>query len=405
MGDTKVMKHGLALLALMGTVGIAHAFTPLAGPSATTYQLNPAHDGTATFDPPSTGHFGEIWRYAIAGTAGYPLIADGRVFVAWSDQPGSTYGQHLVALDEATGAPLWGPIALPDGNFVGLAYDAGRVFAVDFAGLLQAFDAATGDLDWSVQLPGQWLFTSSPSATLGVVYVGGAGSAGTVYALDASTGALLWTQEVWNGDDSSPAIADGDVFVSYVCPQVYSLDMGSGATNWHFSGPCEGGGGATPAVRDHRLYVRDWPSTPSGYVFDSDTGVVLNRIDMQTTPAIGATDGYFLQSGTLRGVRLDDLSVLWSFAGDGQLGTAPIVVDGFVFIGSETGMLYALDVATGHVRFSANTGASIAPTTDGFSMMSSLSAGDGLVLVPTVAAIVAYGEVPDAIFADGFESP
>jgi outer membrane protein assembly factor BamB len=366
--------------------------------------LNPAHDGTATFDPPLTGRFGEIWRYAIQGTAAYPLVADGRVFVAWAES-GPTYHQHLVALDEANGSALWETVDLADGNFIGLAYENGRVFAVDYDGLLKTFDAATGDLDWSVQLPGQWLFTSSPSVMDGVVFVGGAGSAGTVYALDASNGALLWTQEVWNGDDSSPAIADGNVFVSYVCPQVYSLDTVSGATNWHYSGPCEGGGGATPVVRDHRLYVRDWPSAPSGYVFDSDTGDLLNRIDMQTTPAIGATDGYFLQSGTLRGVELDDLSVLWSFAGDGQLGTAPIVVDDFVFIGSQSGMLYALDVATGHVRFSVNTGASIAPTMDGFGMMSSLSAGDGLVLVPTAAAIVAYGEVPEAIFADGFESP
>jgi len=399
------MKYALALLAWVGSIGVAHAFTPLAGPSATTYQLNPAHDGTATFDPPLTGRFGEIWRYAIAGTAAYPLIAEGRVFVAWSDQPGSTYGQHLVALDEATASTLWGPIDLSDGNFIGLAYDGGRVFAVDAAGLLQTFDGATGDLDWSVQLPGQYLFSSSPSATQGVVYVGGAGSAGTVYALDASNGALLWTQEVWNGDDSSPAIADGNLFVSYVCPQVYSFATVSGAPNWHYSGPCEGGGGSTPVARDHRLYVRDWPSTPSGYVFDSDTGDVLNRFDTQTTPAIGATNGYFLQSGTLRGIRLDDLSVLWSFAGDGQLGTAPIVVDGFVFIGSQSGRLYALDVASGHIRFSVDTGASIAPTTDGFGMMSSLTAGDGLVLVPTAAGIVAYGEVPDAIFADGFESP
>jgi len=401
------MRHGFAWLALVGSVGIAHAFTPLAGPSATTFQVNPAHDGTTAFDPPLSRRLIELWRYSIAGSLSYPLIADGRVIVAYSDQPGSNYGEHLVALDEASGAMLWGPIDISGTYyFAGIAYESGRVFAVDFDGLLQTFDAATGDLDWSVQLPGQYAFTASPSAENGIVYVGGAGSGGTVYALDESNGALLWTQGVENGDDSSPAIADGSVFVSYACPQVYSFDAISGAQQWHYSGPCEGGGGATPVVRERRLYVRDWASTPSGYIFDSDSGALLDRFDAQTIPAIGADMGYFLQAGTLRGIGLADLDVRWSFAGDGQLGTAPIVVNDFVFIGSEAGTLYALDAASGHVQYSLDTGAPISPTGDGGAAMhSGLSAGDGLVLVPTAAGMVAYVEAPDEIFADGFELP
>lgn len=399
------MKRGWISLFLVGAVGIAHAFTPLDGPSATTFQLNPAHDGTTAFNPPLTLPLAEVWRRDFDAALSYPLIADGRVFVAYA-LTGSTYGAYVLALDETTGATLWGPIYI-DGTyyFAGIAYEAKRLFVLNFDGLLQAFDAASGELDWSVQLPGQHAFTSSPSVSGGIVYAGGAGSGGTVYALDAVTGEVLWTHSVENGDSSSPAVADGSVFVSYACPQVYSFDAVTGTQNWHYSGPCEGGGGDTAVARGGRLYVRDWTSSPRGYVFDSDSGGVLDRFEAQTIPAIGASEGYFLQSGTLRGIGLEGQDVHWSFAGDGGLVTAPIVVDNAVFVGSDSGMLYGLDSASGHVGWSINVGAGIPETREGDAIVvPGLAAGDGLVLVPTEVGLVAYASVPDVIFSDGFES-
>jgi len=51
---------------------------------------------------------------------------------------------------------------------------------------------------------------SSPAVANGVVYVG---SGSNVYALNASTGALLWTYTTASGVSSSPAVANGAVYV------------------------------------------------------------------------------------------------------------------------------------------------------------------------------------------------
>ena len=52
---------------------------------------------------------------------------------------------------------------------------------------------------------------SSPAVANGVVYVGSVD--GNVYALNASTGAKLWSYRNWRRRDSSPAVANGVVYV------------------------------------------------------------------------------------------------------------------------------------------------------------------------------------------------
>src|SRR5258707_14258339 len=62
----------------------------------------------------------------------------------------------LLALDEQTGVTIWSADVT---NIARTAYDSGKVFVVDFDGLMKAFDAANGTLLWSVNLPGQYAFT------------------------------------------------------------------------------------------------------------------------------------------------------------------------------------------------------------------------------------------------------
>src|SRR5207237_4327777 len=129
----------------------------------------------------------------------------------------------------STGATVWGPVDLGGiYSFSGIAYDNGLVFAVNFDGVLQSFDAQIGMRNWLVQLPGQYAFTSPPSALNGVVYVGGAGSGGTLYAVQETNGNVLWTGSVENGDHSSPTVSNDGVYVSYACEQVYDFAPGSG---------------------------------------------------------------------------------------------------------------------------------------------------------------------------------
>src|SRR5690348_1836405 len=99
--------------------------------------------------------------------------------------------------------------------------------------MLDAFSADTGAPLWSKMMPVEWVFSSSPTAMNGVVYTAGSGQAGMLYAVRESDGALLWSKDVMNGDESSPALDGQHVFVSYVGPQVYSFATPSGDLAWH----------------------------------------------------------------------------------------------------------------------------------------------------------------------------
>ncbi|MDR3580443.1 MAG: PQQ-binding-like beta-propeller repeat protein [Oryzomonas sp.] len=366
----------------------------IAAPSkdAVALQINAAHTGVVNFNnvsmPPTS-----TWSVNLGGVPSYALIAGGKVFVTVHFSSNS----QLVALDQVTGATVWGPISIA--GVANAAYDNNTVFVVSDmisnSGLMQAFDAATGMLKWSTSLTGQYMFSSPPTAANGFIYTGGAGSGGTVYAVNQSNGAIAWTQGVANGDDSAPAVSADGVYVTYPC-QTYSFNPSTGETIWHNSTGCDGGRGATPLIANGVLYAPDGVGAYSGVTFNAETGALLGSYVADNPPAIDNQNGYFLQSGTLRGTSLTTNFVLWSFAGDGKLVTSPIVVDSgvnsYVFVGSSLGNLYALNAATGAQLWSVNVGAAI-PAGPGWGAgmpISSLAAGDGLLLVPAGNTLTAY---------------
>ncbi len=92
-----------------------------------------------------------------------------------------------------------------------------------------ALNARTGALLWSDNV--RWVY-SSPAVANGVVYVG---SYGNVYALNASTGARLWTYTTGNIVYSSPAVANGVVYVGSDDKNVYALNASTGAKLWSYT--------------------------------------------------------------------------------------------------------------------------------------------------------------------------
>lgn len=297
-----------------------------------------------------------------------------------------------MALDEHTGTTVWSASVNGSSAFANAAYDSGKLFVVDGDGLMKAFNAASGTLLWSINLPGQYSFTSPPTASNGIVFTGGAGLSGTVYAVDQTNGALLWTMPVENGDHSSPAVIPGSVFVSYPCPQAYAFNTITGQQLWHYSGPCQGGGGKTPVVHAAQVYVRDvFFAHANGLVLNANTGTVIRRFDSDPPPAFFGNIALFVQNGTLRGVNAQNGQVLWSFAGDGSLASAPLVVNQTIYIGSYSGMLYGLN-ANGQQVWSTNVGAPIPyPDEQNAYLTTGLGAGDRLLVVPTERTLVAYG--------------
>jgi len=401
-------KLTLSLLALLCTLFTTTALAQDAPEQARNFQINATHTGAISSEH-LTPPFKQRWVVNFGRSISYPLIADGKVYVTVKNASGS--GTTLYALDGTNGATVWS-YALGGSFFWSAAcYENGRVFAVNGDGLLRAFDGASGNLIWSIQLPGQYSFSAPPTVSQGVVYVSGAGSGGTVYAVNADSGAVLWTKSVMNGDKSSPAVTSDGVYVSYSCPNVYKLDPATGAQIWHYSPGCSGGGGKTPALYDGRLYVRDFSDT----IFDANTGSITGNFNAKNTPAFSGSRGFFLNGphffgsyGTLQARDLNTNSLLWSFSGDGFLQSAVLVVNDYVFVGSAQGKLYAVDAATGQQVWVTTPGTSI-PYVDEQNVsqpLTGFAAAEGLLVVPTSTTLVAYeGDTTPPTLTWGSQTP
>ena len=354
-----------------------------------TWQNNPVHDGlnaASPLVPPLELKWSRDLSASGVTSISYPLIAGGLVYVTTA----TNNTNLLMALDEHTGATIWSAdiTGMFGAGFADAAYESGKVFAVNFDGLMKAFDASTGTLLWSVNLPGQFFFTSPPTAANGIVFTGGSESGGTVYAVDETNGAVLWTMPVENGDSSSPAVTGGNVYVSYACPQSYAFNAVTGQQQWHYEGCCEGGGGATPVVHDGQVYVRDdFCDLTTGLVLDANTGNPIGGFNSDTPPAFIGNLVLYFRNGTLVGVDVPSGQQLWSFAGDGDLTSAPLIVNQTIYIGSSSGTLYGLNTS-GQQRWSTPVGAPIPFPDEG---TTGLGSGDGLLIIPTDSVLFAYG--------------
>lgn len=398
-------------LSILGFICIVFATTAraqVAPEQARNFQINATHTGAISSEH-LTPPLKQRWVVNFGQPISYPLIADGKVYVTVKNGVGS--GTTLFALDATSGANVWSSALGGLRPWSAACYENGRVFAVNSDGLLRAFDGATGNLIWSVQLPGQSSFSAPPTVSQGVIYVSGAGSGGTVYAVNADSGAVLWTAPVMNGDKSSPAATSEGVYVSYSCPNVYQLNPATGAQIWHYSPGCSGGGGKTPALYNGRLYVRDFSDT----IFDSQTGTIVGNFNAKNTPAFSGNRGFFLNGphffgsfGILQARDVNTNSVLWSFSGDGFLQSAVLVVNDYVYVGSAQGKLYAVDAATGQQVWVTTAGASI-PYVDEQNVsqpLTGFAAAEGLLVVPTTTTLVAYeGDTTPPTLTFGSQTP
>lgn len=373
--------EGFAAVAVSGAVevfstgGAVNPPAPTASDESVSHQVDAAHTGAQAGDPlapPLT----QRWAMDLGGPVSYPLIAGGRAFFTVQVSP--TAGSLLHAVDLATGAPVWGPVALqgPGGGEAMLAADSGRVF-VQQSGVLHAFDVGSGAELWS-------RFTgSNPVAGGGRLYAG-------PMRLDEESGAEIWrTSGVESRLDT---VTVTDVYVDVGGETVVDLDAATGLVRW---GPAAGG--ATPflepALFGGRLYTNDQPPSAKEQhpILDAGTGAQVGTYTSDAAAAFAGNLAYFVNGGALEAHGLPDLGLAWTFAGDGKLATSPVVANGVVYIGSTSGNLYALDAARGTLLWTAAVGSAMAPPDPLFSpQLADLAVGEGWLLVPAGSRLVAY---------------
>jgi outer membrane protein assembly factor BamB len=140
---------------------------------------------------------------------------------------------NVYKLDTKKGSQLW---SYNTGLYSMLSAPAvvnGIVYAA--SGDLVALDSKTGKLIWSYPIGNQqgsdvW---DGPSVYNGVVYVGGLN--GTIYALGANNGSLMWTNEVTL--EGNISVGDGIVYLPSADGNLYALDAYSGNELWKYAFP------------------------------------------------------------------------------------------------------------------------------------------------------------------------
>jgi outer membrane protein assembly factor BamB len=383
---------GSASITVQNGAGVSTAALPVSiqnpSPDAVALQITPDHAGAITFNS-LTFPTSSTWSVNLGGQPSYALIADGKVFVTVKIGAGSTTGSQLVALDQASGHIVWGPIQLPQG-WAFPAYDGGKVFVITSFGIgpgtLQSYDAETGETDWTTTFPLGIAFETAPTAASGFVYLVAGNTGAAPYGIDAGSGAIVWQQFTPSGTGSTPAVTSEGVYIAAPCSTDGFAPL-TGASLFQDSSACDGGGGSTAVVANNVLYSL-MGDPANGIYVNATTGVQLGTFTADVVPAITSTTGFFLKSGTLTAKSLSDFSTLWSFNGDGGLVTSPIVVNQAVIVGSSSGQVYALNASTGAQLWSTNTGAAI--YSGNGNVISGLAAGDGLLVVPAGNTLSAF---------------
>jgi outer membrane protein assembly factor BamB len=112
----------------------------------------------------------------------------------------------------------------------------GRLFVMDTAGTVHAFDAQTGARRWStafsIKGDGQSsVYGGGASYADGRVYI--TTGVGDVAAIDATNGSIIWKVKPAGPLRGSPTIAFNAIYVMTMDNQVYSLNAADGASMWN----------------------------------------------------------------------------------------------------------------------------------------------------------------------------
>ena len=184
---------------------------------------------------------------------------------------------------------------------------------------------------------------------------------GNLSAVDLATRTVVWTVTLAESISSSPAVADGTVFVNAE-DVLYAIDPADGSTRWSFDNGGDGGYTieSSPAVVDGVVYTTSASSESddSLWALDAATGAELWSYAPDApglnTPAVVNGVVYAGGPGGLVAVDADSGDEVWSSAA-GDIFSAPAVGDE-VLIAQTNRDMVAVDISTGEPRWRADTG-------------------------------------------------
>lgn len=345
------------------------------------FRLNVTRTGFLRVQCPASSEL--LWNKSLQGPIfSSAALADGAAFVATISEGGSPTGT-LYALDITTGEMIWSftadsPIysspAVVDGiAFVGTLGGGGGWAN----GTLYALDEYTGLVRWNFTTPpGTGGIFASPAVDMGMVFIatlgGGGGSGGCVYALNATTGELLWNFTAAGPIKSSPAVADNMTFVATMGggagggAHVYALNEFTGTHEWPIPFETDGPVVSTPAVAGGMVFVATMGGGGGGrvYALEEFSGTQVwnytTTAPVSSSPAVDTDRERVIvgsDDGLIYALRQTDGSPEWVHPiGPINMSSPAISGNEYVYIGSTNSTIFCLNETTGEEVWSYGTG-------------------------------------------------
>lgn len=190
---------------------------------------------------------------------------------------------------------------------------------------------------WKFKTSGRVL--STPAVVGGVVYVGS--TDGALYAINRADGTQKWKYATQGPIASSPAVSDGLVFISSVDGNVYGIDAATGAKRWAFK------------TKGERRFT-----APGIHGAIPNTERMPDPFDVFLSSPTVVNGTVYIGSGDQHVYALDAATgaVRWSFATGDVVHASPAVSRGVVYVGGWDRNLYAIDASTGKERWRYTTG-------------------------------------------------
>lgn len=306
-----------------------------------------------------------IWNTTVRQCDGSPCIDGDVVYVG---ECMGVYGEptpsaRAMALNRTNGEDIWNFIEPNNNTWVGsplvngeYVYYTTSCYNTSYYTTgcgVYALNKTTGDVVWrqdigniigSVAYDSDMVFISvyNPPAQ---------------YAFNATTGKQVWNQTYGSSWDTSPVIYDGMIIqVEYNATERLWSTLVLNETNGQFIRRFQGKGStATPLVHDGKVFIpsNDWRM----WAFDLTTGIELWQTVplhngflqnyMYCSPA-SAAGAIYCQAlnGTFYAINETDGGVLWSYTLQSTGFGSPSIGDGCVFITNDAG-LYAFKIGPG----------------------------------------------------------
>jgi hypothetical protein len=298
-----------------------------------------------TGKPPLT----PAWTVPLGSWPLWPAVSDGTT--VYVSQKGSFSAVSMMALAPADGHILW---SYNFGDVFGVGQvtvDGGRVYVAqcnNYQGsYMHSLVASTGKLLWSQPIGAQWENYWAPLVIPGGRISFDAGEFGGLYGLDTASGAeLFFNGALEQYDEWSPLLLEGQLY-TFLEGHLRTHDLQSGVIASTVSVPWswDGWSMTTAPVSDgDQIYII---APPSLYAWRPGRSVPEWTASGAYTgmPAVANGVVYSISGGQLRANDAGTGAVLWSFAGDGQLGYPPVVAGGFVYVASDN-IAYAVEIDT-----------------------------------------------------------